>query len=191
MMKLRKTLFCAALALPLGACDGFPWPDLPAGAGDEPVALMPFRGSRPLGVPADAGSTWYAEVTYAADEWARVLGDVGCPRPFVVHTDGGYPVSLILQAEWPHADDARGMTGPENIYQPGFIDIEEYPDEDTRGRHRVLLHEMGHALGLDHHPRAKDGGYDGVMTPSCDADVPAAEEVREAAETMGCGEGTP
>ena len=187
---LRKTLFCAALALAGSGCDmftdGFPWPDLPSREGDTSVRLVPMRGARPLEVP-DTDGSWTLEVDRAARDWAKALAGVGCPAPFAVVRDGGYPVTLVPEAEWPF-EDASGMTGPETVYQAGFIDLKEYPDEDTRGRHRVLLHEMGHALGLDHHPSARHGGYDGVMTPSSNADFPVDEEVRQAADMMGCGQ---
>ena len=187
---LRKTLFCAALALAGSGCDvftdGFPWPGLPSGPGDEPVHLMPLRGARPDGVP-DTNGSWTLEVDRAVQDWARALAPYGCPPPFAVDREDGYPVSLIPEADWPWGHYA-GMTGGDNAWTAGFTDVREYPDEDTVGRHRVLLHEMGHALGLDHHPSARHGGYDGVMTPTPNTDLPVAEEVRQAAEMMGCGQ---
>lgn len=140
-----------ALALLATGCTEFRWP------GDD-IALRPETTER----LAPIAPRWRAEVETAAARWNLAAEQAGCAVRFRID-DGPdvHPVRLYLPREWPFDTDHVGETlgGPD-----GVIDVVDRWGTREGDNIPTLLHELGHALGLEHGP--------GVMA----ADVPALTE---------------
>ena len=153
------------LALALSGCALDGWDDVP-GAPVTPVAA-----------PA-ALAAWELEVASAVETWEIALATVGCEAPFAL-SDDGHAIFLVAPAAWSHGPTLAGIQfsdGPFDLR--GWIEIRE----NTQRRDDVLLHELGHALGLLHSD----------ITPSLmDHQVGQAIEphdITAAACVLGCGE---
>jgi hypothetical protein len=171
-----------ALTLLLTGCaSGFPWGGIPAERGEAPLPIRPVVGDA-VSV-GDPDAAWTAMAARVAGDWAEALAPYGCPPPFIVSESAGHLVWLVPEAEWHQDDGYLGMTYPDDGWGDGWSEVRWMGDF---GRHRILLHELGHALGLDHHPDAHTGGADGIMTPAPTADLPTAEEAASAAAIIGC-----
>lgn len=96
------------------------------------------------GASADQLAIWHDEVTNAVSAWQLAIGE-DCRFPLYVGEDGS-PVVLFSRTEWPHAMTISG------IYDGSTGQIDVYGgDPAVPTRHgSVLLHEIGHAIGLDH-----------------------------------------
>jgi len=139
----------------LSGCLSRAWDDVP-GAVVTPVADR-----------AEHQAEWEVNVAFSVNEWGDGLEGVGCPRPFVVG-DGGHPVTLIYTEGNTHGvQDVDGI----EVYQqrPSFP--------------LLVLHELGHALGLDHAP----DGEESVMTAWVVASTVSSYDIKQAACVLGCG----
>jgi hypothetical protein len=150
---MKKVLF-----LLLGACTGWD-----RGDGLDPV-------SRVDGVKPDV---WYAEVEAASDTW-RYLMEPGC-YPFHMVEDGecGQHVILVPKSEWKRPE-AAGVA-----YSDGHIEV---IGDIPYYRQGILMHEIGHAMGLDH-----STDIDSIMYPSVSAEEPTAQDVKDAQNASECG----
>lgn len=152
------------MLLALGACNGcsdsVAWIDVP-GAHIWAVASPQFA------------DVWRSEVTNASEAWNVGLVARGCPRPFVV-ADDGHLVKLVPSDQWHHAS-ANGWTDADTI------EIEER--KGVAPTPFVVMHELGHALGLDH-ARASFG--ESVMFVSGDHGL-QVRDLAAAACRMNCG----
>ena len=135
---------------------------------DVPTATITPRAS----TAHDA--EWTAFVTDQAAVWANILAPFGCAPPFVVG-DGGHVVELVPASDWSYGDGVGGMT----------TDVIEVREAKTGGvrRSSMLLHELGHALGLDHADAAFGAS---IMTAKVGTAI-AARDVAAAACRLGCG----
>ena len=129
---MRRALLVVGLAC--GGCVG--WDDLP-GAAIRPVAPEPHADS------------WYSEIEDAIEIWRAALAPYGCKAPFRIDPDDldAHDVQLIPKAEWQY-EGWVGFTYPDLPWERGYIGVKSAPDYEFR--QLVLVHELGHALGLDH-----------------------------------------
>lgn len=148
----------------LGACADGPWADVPG------AALSP------------AGREgWSEAVAHAADVWADALAPLGCPPPFVV-SDDGHPVTLYAEADWPHGGLTAGMEGKEWDGTGGWIDVRDMRPDEAPSYLPTLIHELGHAMGLEHAP----GSSPSVMWTASPFHEPQPGDALRAAEATGC-----
>lgn len=144
-----------AVAALLGGCDAR-W-DLPASITPkaEPSAL----------------AEWSVYVEEQMDVWNNVLMERGCDPPFHLG-DEGYSVILVPRDKWT-ADGYVGFQHYDSIEVCG-------PSVGVVPKSGTLLHELGHALGLEH-----VSGRPSLMNP-----IPQKElmpgDVDYAAEILGC-----
>lgn len=128
---MNKVILAIALMLGSVACD-VPWNGLPG---------LELRPSTQV---AGTKDWWYAEVDEAATKWNAALEAEGCERPFRVVTEGGHPVVLVREDNWIWGADVNGKE-VHNLR----LDILNTPGEPAWPQN-VLLHEMGHVMGLGH-----------------------------------------
>lgn len=92
----------------------------------------------------DQLEAWTLRVQTDIDTWADALAELGCTTPpFVLSPVGsGYDVTLVPRADWTDSDHV-------GFQHADGIDIRSRTDGSppTGG---TLLHELGHAMGLDH-----------------------------------------
>lgn len=104
--------------------------------GYEDVALVPQSGQ----------ATWPDRVRAAADTWNDVL-EGECHRRIFHVTDvriageDEHPIQLIPVARWDHPELGAYLTGAKIRVKEGYA-----PDVERM----ILVHELGHALGLPH-----------------------------------------
>jgi hypothetical protein len=116
------------------------------------------------------------------------MSSVGCPVPFEV-ADEGHTVEMIPRERWPHGSGTLGITF-DNYNSPitdpaagEWIDVMDfYPDQEPIDwAVPVLLHELGHAMGLQH----VDSGASVMMSSAFRPDV-QYDDVINAAAQLGC-----
>lgn len=160
-------------ALLLGACHADGWADVPG-------AELHVVGSPEL----------RAAAVLAADEWASELERYGCPPPFVVTERSGHRVMGRSRA-WMDAEYGPGLLGMTwddggfrhdrwTEWVDGWIDVVQ--EQGADGMRKTMLHELGHAMGLEHEPQDGPGS---VMKPNV-GDELQPDDVRRAAEATGC-----
>ena len=156
-----------ALALISAGCVG--WDDVP-GASVRAVA-----------VDSDQAA-WEDAVGAAVDAWGDALAAVGCERPFVL-SDEGHEVRLVPDSEWTNNPHWSGKTWPSSPLDHGRIEIRQGHSGSETYR-RELLHELGHAIGLQH--MTVEGGP-AIMIPTTDLADLTTRDVTAAACVLGCG----
>lgn len=159
-------------------CQAIGWDNVP-GAEVRAESFAP-------GVSTDA---WRDEVQRAMTTWSTHLAPLGCAPPFVMSADtvGDHAVELIDNANWDYVG-IDGVTYGDAPTQPaGSIAVRTGPDDPIKAvpwRYSVLLHELGHAIGLGH---ADPANGPSIMTPKETAWTLTDDDVAAAACVIGCG----
>jgi hypothetical protein len=150
------------LALLTGCLDS-KWEDVP-GAKVTPVAEPPHQDG------------WAVTVQTAVDTWAAVLRDYGCPAPFVMAEDG-HPIRFVYDETGDNGIQwGAGLGGPGPSIEIRARDVDNVT---------LVLHELGHALGLGHADAAFGGS---LMVPKIfPGTVLTSRDIEAAACELGCG----
>ncbi len=120
-------------------------------------------------------AVWHSEVSQASNSWRDMMKD-GC-YPFHIARDGecGNHITLIPQDDWDHGDDVGGI----EYTFGGYIEI---VGDSPYYRQPILMHEIGHAMGLEH-----DSNPLSIMYPTILGDTqPSPNDIRNAERVMGC-----
>lgn len=165
---MRKAIIFAVLFL-ANACTGWD------GWDDVPTAKVTAKSELP-----SAETKWREIVAQDVAAWNNALTAIGCQAPFEM-SSSGHPVILVPFGTWGFGSSVAGMTDEDRIrVQASFIIV-----NDAVIPHPVLLlHELGHALGLNH----SDAIFGpSAMTPEPTSDVLQPRDIAAAACAMGCG----
>jgi hypothetical protein len=121
-------------------------------------------------LPAD-NLEFHALVTVAATAWNESLPDC---QPFLLGQ--GTTVTLVPAGEWKYGDGALGIT----FQKSRTVEIR---DARPELRHQILLHELGHSIGLNHSTEPAD-----VMFPTLGGENPVltVRDIAGASEALGC-----
>lgn len=132
------------------------------------AALRPEIGSSVNNTGIENTALWRGEVQAAANVWNTALALCGRMPVFHVTDDPSvpaYPVVLWPHEEWTHEDKLVGLMVSGEV-GTGFIHVR---NREPRSNLPILIHEMGHALGLSFEDNEDDfrhalPGSDSVMT---------------------------
>jgi hypothetical protein len=174
---MEMRIILVAVLLLVAGCFSWSWDDVP-GAEIRPVSEE----------PTISYEEWSAAVLGAVTEWDDALEAVGCPAPFSrgMVTSGAHPVYLVAYADWTEDDGLDGITyGDGTSLPPGGIHVRNDEGKREKQWRSTLLHEMGHAIGLDHAPAVPKS----VMCEGggCGAPFLTEVDVARAACELGCG----
>ena len=136
---------------------------VPGAWGYEDVALS----------PKSEQDRWFSSVERAAGAWNSALRDRCHREMFAVTPVGGHEVRLVPAAAW----DRPQFSGYLD-HDGGFIAIRDGRKDSEE--QRILIHELGHALGLAHvtdHPS--------IMEPDV-GDALTAADVEAVIALAGC-----
>lgn len=135
-------------------------------------ACEPDRWGYGMQVDPGLDDRWSVQVIKAASKWDVALEpcqDMGLAVSVVA---GGHPIRLV---------PFRSMEA-DGFYDGTQIVVMDGLAEWTEG---VIMHEMGHALGLNHVPESVDPHS--VMNPATEMNQEISEgDVRRAREFFGC-----
>lgn len=124
----------------------------------------------PIAVDGSLQKEWSTYVYEAAEIWNTALEDRGCYPTFSVG-DNGYPVIL----------DINPNTGYSALTRWGWDNDIHVHAADNWGP--ILVHEMGHAIGLKHTPQEMGG----IMAPRVTgAHEPKPFEIDMAIAELSC-----
>lgn len=121
---------------------------------------------------------WHDEVADGVREWNDRLRPLGCPEPFVV---GPYGHDVVLVPE----DQGAAHGVGDNVCGRAYEGVYEYivvKDTENCRSHRIVLHELGHAIGIDH-PRDE---MPVIMNATPRVDHLTDWDVEQAAIALGC-----
>jgi len=131
---------------------------------------MPTATVTPAG-PAE----WQTVVAGGIQLWNDALSARGCPTPFTIGP-GGHRIELVPAERWEY-DTAAGYT------DESAIEVRE-KDGSVRDDGTVV-HELGHALGLDH--ASIDYGPSVMIGKGHETRVVLDRDASAAACALGCG----
>jgi hypothetical protein len=168
------------LALISTGCLYVGWDDLPN------AKVRPEVHTTYLANPTfDNQAYWSAQVENAVEVWNQTALDAGCTAPFSMAVDdaAAHPIRLLPRDAWPYANDIVGMyvdeySDPDDL---GYIVIRERRPID-QSHLPVLLHELGHAIGLTHEATAGT-----VMTElTGSVTKPHVRDIARMRDALGC-----
>lgn len=102
-------------------------------------------------------ASWKSDVEVAAQTWNAALSR--CSDDVFSLGEGGHVVRQYTAEDWPYPNSI-GIT---KIGHPHTIEVVHL--DDTSYRQRVIMHELGHAMGLEHTEHA------GIMHPGGDPNL--------------------
>ena len=119
--------------------------------------------------------TWAAEVESAVAHWQHAIGTC-CAFPLSVGVTGS-PITLVVVSALP---DARARTTTGND-QRDVQKIDVRDDMSPFERHGVIMHELGHAIGLGHVAEPES-----IMCAPSTVSAPSASDVMRARKVLSC-----
>ena len=144
------------------------------------VGVEPWSGHRARpeldGLPAEMLPAWRLTIEQSLGTWEwRMNGNdlrrVDCPMPIEVTDDvDACPVRLVAPELWTHGDR-------DGVEDDCYIEIKG--QDPNRGA--LLVHEFGHAIGLEHNNDPAS-----IMHSHVTTNTPTAADVLDARAALGC-----
>lgn len=137
---------------------------------NQPSTVVPTWTTAPS---PELALVWGSEITAAIDTWQGAIGQ-DCPFPLTIGADGN-SASLLPEQQWPYGASTSGMHSHGQISVLG---------DAPWGHRAVLLHEMGHAIGLAHN----EADATSIMWPVAGSPykAPSGEDAANMRAAIGC-----